>query len=172
MIAGSLSIAVGLIVGVLVCKIVHESGHALTASILGGRIEAVRMNFPRKCGFFSVRYTEPEGDWRRGLVTLMGTGATTVLAYVLLLLTLRWRLPLWPRLGVLLVAWICAWDMFLYATLPLLGLRRGLIVGGHHAEPVEGAALLGIPAWLFLVALTVSFVAYHALMYRALRGRV
>ena len=60
--------------------------------------------------------------------------------------------------------------MFLYATLPLLGLRRGLIAGGRHAEPVEGVGLMGLPGWLFLIGLSVSFVAFHALVYRALRG--
>ncbi|MEN6428930.1 MAG: hypothetical protein ABFE13_26580 [Phycisphaerales bacterium] len=169
-IADAFSILVGLIVGILVCKVVHESGHALTASVLGGRIEAVRVSFPWRFGFFGIRYAEPGDDWRRGLATLMGTGATTLVAYILVLFLLRWRTPLWLRLGTLLVAWICAWDMFLYATLPLLGLRRGLVVGGRHAEPVEGAELMGVPAWLFLIGLTASFVAFHALAYRAFRG--
>jgi len=168
---GGVSIFFGLIVGILVCKIVHESGHALTASVLGGRIETVRMSFPRRFGFFSVSYSEPPGDWRKGLTILMGTGATTIVAYLLVLLALGWRLPVWLRMGTLLAASICAYDMFLYATLPLLGLRRGLLFGGRHAEPVEGAELMGIPTGLFLIALSVSFAVFHTLAYRACRGR-
>jgi hypothetical protein len=163
-------VLVSLITGALACKVIHESGHALTAWALGGEIQSVRIGFPRKLGFYHVGYTPPSKDWQKGLTALMGTGATTIVAYALALVVLNSHPSLWLRLSGLAIAWVCAWDMFLYATLPLLGLRRGLVAGGRHAEPVDGAQLMGVPAWLFLIGLTVSFVAFHALVYRALRG--
>jgi hypothetical protein len=159
------------IVGGLLCKIVHECGHALTAVVLGGRIESVRISLPlpSRPGFFRIRYSLPSSDWRNGLTDLMGTGATTILAYGLVLAVFLTRPPLWLRLAALSAAFVCAWDMFLYATLPLLGLRRFLILGGRHAEPVYGTELIGIPPWLFLSLLAVSFLVFHGLAGWVLR---
>ena len=155
--------------GTLICKIVHESGHALTAFAFGAKIESVKLDIPYKFGFFSVKYEQPIVKWQKGLTDLMGTGSTTILAYMLVLATLVIRCTLWLRLPVLSVAFVCAWDMFLYATLPLFGLRRGLFIGGRHAEPVCGAEMMGIPRWVFLCCLAVSFVTFHFLLYSALR---
>ena len=156
-------------IGALVCKVVHESGHALTAIAFGSRVESVGVRFPLKPGFFRIAYSLPGEQWQKGLTTLMGTGATTILAYMLVFIMLGCRCPVRFRLAVLLVALVCAWDMFLYSVLPLLGLRRFLLFGGRHAEPVSGAQMIGIPTWLFLCGLAVSFMAFHALLYCALR---
>jgi hypothetical protein len=169
------AVAMGLLVlislggGALVCKVVHESGHALTALACGGRVESVRVGPPRKPGFFRIEYTLSGRDWQKGLTDLMGTGATTILAYTLILLVLYFRPALWLRWAAISVAVVCAWDMFLYATLPLFGLRRFLVLGGRHAEPLYGAELMGVPAWLFLSGLTVSLIAFHGLSWWALR---
>jgi hypothetical protein len=156
-------------VGALVCKVVHESGHALTALAFGGKVDSVRGSWPRKPGFFRIQYSLAGPAWQKGLTDLMGTGATTVFAYALLLLMLQCRPALWLRWVAVPVAAVCAWDMFLYATLPSLGLRRFLVFGGRHAEPVHGAELMGVPPWLFLCGLTLSFLAFHGLSYWVLR---
>jgi len=167
-----LLLLVSIFVGALVCKVVHESGHALTTLAFGSKIESIKVRFPRKFGFFRIKYSQPGVDWQRGLTALMGTGSTAILGYMLVLVMLRTRSPQWLRLGVLSVAFVCAWDMFLYATLPLFGLRRFLLFGGRHAEPVSGAQMIGIPTWLFLCGLAVSFIAFHVLLYLALRRNV
>jgi hypothetical protein len=164
-------VLVSLGIGAFVCKVVHESGHALTARAFGSRIESVHMDWPLKFGFFRVAYAQPDRPWQRGLSDLMGTGATSILAYVLVVLVLWLRPALWVRTAVLCVAIVCAWDMFLYATLPLFGLRRGLVMGGRHAEPVEGAAMIGIPPWVFLSGLAVGFIVFHTLLYWAFKAR-
>jgi hypothetical protein len=167
--ATALLVLISLGAGALVCKVVHESGHALTAVALGGKIESVRACLPRKPGFFRVEYSLSGSDWRKGLTDLMGTGATTLVAYGLILVVLKGRPAPWLRTVVVPVSLVCAWDMFLYATLPLLGLRRGLLLGGRHAEPLCGAEMMGVPRWLFLCGLTVSFIAFHSLLYWSLR---
>jgi hypothetical protein len=156
------------LVGAAVCKIIHESGHALTAWALGGTIESVRVHLPTRPGFVRIEYLLPAGGWRKGLADLMGTGATTIVAYGLVLAVLAHRSQVWPRFVLLPVSLVCAWDMFLYGTLPLLGLRRFLVFGGRHAEPVSGAGMVGIPKWLFLLMLALSFIVFHYLWCRAL----
>jgi hypothetical protein len=160
-----------LIAGALLCKVVHESGHALTAVLLGGTIESVRVRLPLPSspGFFRIEYSLSGSPWRRGLAGLMGTGGTAVVAYALLLVAMRYRSVSWPQCVLLPVSVVCAWDMFLYGTLPLLGLHRFIVFGGNHAEPVEAAQMMGVPKWLFLSALALSFVVFHGLWYWALQ---
>jgi hypothetical protein len=172
LVVGAVLIAVAsLIAGALLCKIVHESGHALTAVILGGKIESVRarLPLPRSPGFFRIEYSLSGSPWRKGLAGLMGTGCTTLVAYALLLIAIRYRSLWWPQFALLPVSLVCAWDMFLYGTLPLLGLHRFIVFGGDHAEPVDAAQMLGVPRSLFLSALALSFVAFHSLAYWALQ---
>ena len=169
---GMLLLFISIVFGAIVCKVVHESGHALTAFAFGAKIESIHLSFPRKFSFFSIRYSQPDVNWKRGLTDLMGTGSTTLLAYILILIVLMVRCPMWLRIGLTSVSFVCAWDMFLYATLPLLGLKRFVFFGGDHAEPVCGAGMMGIPRWLFLCGLTVSFIMFHTLFYWVLRRRV
>ena len=160
---------VSVTVGMLVCKVVHEFGHALTALVFGSKIESVSVNVSLKPGFIHITYQEPAVTWQRGLTALMGTISTTALGYGLVFVVLLVRPACWLRLGMLSISCVCAWDMFLYATLPLFGLRRGLIAGGRHAEPVCGAEMMGIPRWLFLFGLVIGFVLFHTLLYYSLR---
>jgi len=155
---------VSLGLGGLACKLIHEVGHASTAWALGGRIKGVHLAVPSKPGFFRIDYRPPDGGWRRGLTDLMGAGATTLVAYGLVAALFVQGPPPWVRWAVLPAAVLCAWDMFLYATLPLLGLRRFVVFGGRHAEPVEGALEVGIPRWLLLSSLFLSFVVFHGLV--------
>jgi hypothetical protein len=103
------------------------------------------------------------------MTALMGTASTMALGYGLVFVVLLVRPAWWLRLTLLSVACVCAWDMFLYATLPLVGLRRGLFVGGRHAEPVFGAEMMGIPKWVFLFCLMIGFIVFHTLLYFGLR---
>ena len=160
-----------LIVGALLCKIVHECSDVVTAAVLGGRIESVRISLPlpSRPGFLRIRYSLPGGDWRNGLTELMGTGTTVLLACALVAIAMRCSFSSWLSRVLLPVSLVCAWDMFLYATLPLLGLRRFLVLGGRHAEPVCGAEMMGIPRWLFLSALVLGFIVFHSLWYWVLQ---
>ena len=164
-----LFLLISIVVGALVCKVVHESGHALTALALGSKIESFSVHVGLKTGFIHIMYQGPAVDWQRGLTALMGTSSTTALGYALVLVVLLMRPIWWIRLGTLSIACVCAWDMFLYATLPLFGLRRGLFIGGRHAEPVCGAEMMGIPKWLFLFGLAISFAVFHTLLFYGLR---
>jgi hypothetical protein len=167
-------------IGAVFTKIAHESGHALTARACGGTIHYVRLMpgiqvYPSlqraPCRIVSVRYTDPPGPWRQGLVAFMGTGFTTLLAYLLLALLWRLRLSCHVRAALALIALLLAWDMVLYAVLPLFGLRRFIFFGGDHAEPVQGMLLMGVSKPWFLAGLGLSFLLFHGSLARILRCR-
>jgi hypothetical protein len=167
-------------IGAIATKIAHESGHALAALACGGSIRQIRVMpgvqvYPSlkraPCRIVSITYTEPPGRWRQGFVAFMGTGFTTLLAYLLLALLWRLRPSRHARASLALIALLMAWDMVLYAVLPLFGLRRFILFGGDHAEPVQAMELMGVPKACFLVALALSFLLFHGLLTRILLRR-
>lgn len=160
-------------IGAIVTKICHEGGHALTALACGCTIRQIRIMpgiqiYPSlkraACRTVAISYTEPAGPRRRGFVAFMGTGSTTLLAYLLLAL-LGWLRPSgYCRTFLAVMAVLAAWDMYSYSTLPLLGLKRFVVFGGSHAEPVHAMELMGVPRAPFLIALAVSFLVFHSLL--------
>lgn len=173
-------LAASVLAGAIGTKFVHEFGHAITAIGCGATIRRVCIMpglqlYPvlgkARCRICSVTYSEPEVPWKRGLVAFMGTGATTLTAYLLLILLWRMHLPTWGRLSLAVIAVLLAWDMFLYSTLPLVGIRRFLLFGGQHAEPVHAMELMGVTKTLFLVGLALSFATFHGLLLWILRAK-
>ncbi len=177
--AGKCRVVVVLILSVIIAvpvgTLVHELGHGITAVALGGRIEGIWV-WPVRL-FPGIQFTGwqldqfgwcstsgVESEWGRGLKMLMGSGATSVLAYLLLIVSsLRLRAS-WLSIGVIAVGTVFAWDIFLYSTLPLAGLQHGVVIGGKSAEPLWGAVGMGVPRWTYFVFLMVHFVTFHALL--------
>jgi hypothetical protein len=168
-----LMLLASVVVGAVVTKSGHEIGHALAALACGSKIREIRVMpgiqlYPSlkkaSCRTVVINYTEPPARWQRGLVAFMGTGSTTVLAYLLLALLWWLRPSRYWQAFLAVTAILLAWDMYLYSTLPLLGLRRFIFFGGHHAEPVHAMELMGVPKVLFLTGLILSFVAFHSLL--------
>jgi hypothetical protein len=162
-----------LAVGAIVTKTCHEGGHALAALACGCRIREIRIMpgiqvYPSlkraACRTVAIAYTEPSGPRRQGFVAFMGTGLTTLLAYLLLALLVWLRPSGYYRTFLAVMAVLAAWDMYSYSTLPLLGLRRFVVFGGSHAEPVHAMELMGIPKAPFLIAVAASFLVFHSLL--------
>jgi len=95
----------------------------------------------------------------------MGSGITSVLAYCGLFVAARLRRNM-SRV-ILATSVLYAWDMLLYATMPLIGLRHWIILGGASPEPLEGARMMGFADWAFWLFWTTSFLSFHWLLARA-----
>lgn len=150
--------------------IIHELGHALTVAALGGQVVGIYVApgvqiwpepgaaYPGDFPYMGITRFFPGPGWRVadfGLVGLMGTGATTLTAMLALLLLWLWR-PAQPGIRCLLVlASLLHLDLLTYATLPLLGLRHWVIVGGDTAEPVLAAERLGIERAPFVAGVVI-----------------
>jgi hypothetical protein len=161
-------------------KIVHEVGHTLAALACGAHVRDIRIGpgiqiYPRlaraPCRAFTIHYSQPKTVWQRGFVAFMGTGSTTIAAYVLLLLAWRLGLPAWGRLSLAVAALPCAWEMLLYSTLPRLGLRHFVAFGGQHTEPVDGMKLMGVPMAGYALFLALSLVGFHIAFFSIARIR-
>ena len=146
----------------LVASLVHELSHGLTAQALGGRFNWLcvwpgvqlwpHLGQPYQgewgTAIAKISYSTGPGwateGWQEGLVWLMGS-------------------------GVLMLE-----DVLLYATLPeLFGVRHYVVFGGRRPEPVDGAAMLGCPRYVFvLLTIVISAMMLGGLVAYVLRGRV
>lgn len=172
----------------LVASCIHELGHGLTAEALGGKFlwfslwpgiqvypnpgQPYEGEWGTSIAKAAYAYSSGWEDWRNGLVLLMGSGSTLLLAVLALGGLWLFRPRGWPRIllvaGVLMVE-----DMLLYALLPeLFGLRHYVIFGGVKPEPVDGAELLGFPRPPFVVSVVlVSALLLAGLVFYLRRGQ-
>ncbi|NIV30936.1 MAG: hypothetical protein GWN58_16030, partial [Anaerolineae bacterium] len=174
------SIALGF-VGV-VGLFVHELGHGITAEVLGGEFEGLYVMpgvqvwpHPGKPyadewqGYVGLAEYDPNWEidsWQDGVVDLMGSGSTLLVAALALGALWLFRPRGWLR-RLLLAEVLMFADILLYTFLPLLGLRHWFFFGGDYPEPLEGAMKLGVPQWTFmlLVALVSALMVWKLVMF-------
>lgn len=161
---------------------IHESGHVLTGLVLGGHLDKVWI-FPGIQLYPNLRFLPMDSfpgvlggcgisgldGARSELVNLMGSGSTMIVAYLMLLPILP--SATWATYVGMISSYIFALDIVLYSTLPLIGARHWIIIGGNEAEPLLAAAALGIPIWLYFTFLTLHVVVFHVLWLSRWRNR-
>jgi len=160
---------VAIVVGVVSLEglFVHELGHGITTQVLGGQFKGLYV-FPGvqvwpspgrpydgewglDVGQVDAEPGEGWGEWQRGLVLLMGSGSTMMLA-ALAFVTL-WLLRPKGWLSYVLIAEALLYlDILFYTIMPeWFGLRHWVFIGGRYPEPLEGAEMMGCPRMLFLM---------------------
>jgi len=123
-----------------VMALVHEVGHALWGTMVGGSVTFIqvfflelypRLAFTRE---FTVGFVRVEGLTGALFGTfLIGGSITSNIACVYGLL-----------------------DLPLYVVLPQLGLRHWIVIGGDQPEPLIGARLMGIPDPIFYLSVILT----------------
>ena len=177
----ALALPIALGSALLAGMVAHEEGHAATAMLFSQPIHSVGVVpgvelYPRLRrvpwdGWIAyVDHGEPPRPWQAGLCKFMGGGTTALLAYGWVGAAFyvgRCR-PVAPTF-LLAAGVVFAWDILMYATMPLLGLRHAVFIGGADPEPLLGARLMGMPAPLVWLLLAAHFVTFHVLVWRLLR---
>ncbi len=146
---------------------IHEIGHGLAASAIGGRISALYVwpgvqVFPHPGQAFPGDWNNRLGaaeigqpaswaknGWQMGFVLLMGSGTNFLLGALALLGAWLLKPQGWLRC-FLFSAIVLAVDLPCYSLFPLFGLRHYIFIGGWYAEPLLGARQMGIPDGVFL----------------------
>jgi hypothetical protein len=166
---------------VLVLTCIHELGHLMTVWLFGGRVQYLSM-FPGIQLYPAIRWSGwspyaiylsysalpgiQEPDWRYGLCTFMGSGATTATAYVALA-TLHVTTGTRRRARLLTtIVLLGSADLICYSVFPVLGLRGGLPFAGDKPEPYIGALEIGLPAWAYWSLLAVNALVIVGLLRR------
>ncbi len=104
----------------------------------------------------------------------MGSGATTIVGYLVLLAILVFRPTRWKWAALVMIVVVYTSNLPMYAIFPRLGLKAVPFIGGSkpYPEPLIGAVAMGIPEWAFYilvvldVLLVCSLLGYSALCLR------
>lgn len=148
-----------------VMALVHELGHALWGTMVGGRITFIQVFFlelyPR-LAFASefvlglVRVEELIGA-PFGVFLIGGSITTNIVSWFLGVILFRYRRRGPGSLVLQVLGVYGLLDLPLYVVLPQLGLRHWVIIGGDQPEPLIGARLMGIPdPALYLISILTS----------------
>ncbi len=158
---------------------IHEAAHALIAVAFGSKILSFGVmsiqlypEFEQIAWNGWIAYLEHTGTgdtWQRGLVQLMGSGATSAVGYLAIVLLLVFRPKGFIRLALLAMAVTYALDIIAYSVFPLIGLRHAIFIGGDFAEPAVGAEKMGIPQLFYYIILVLHTAIYYGLIACYLR---
>jgi hypothetical protein len=159
------------VLGGFVMAVIHELGHAVWGTVLGGHLTFMQVAFFELYPHLAVTSDFIVGIVRiQGLVNeaygvfLLGGSVTTNMVAWLLPWILqqrqcdkhsRWMLQINSIYGLL--------DLPFYVIWPQLGLRHWVILGGDSPEPLIGARLVGIPVGVFYFLVMITSLGW---MYR------
>jgi len=138
----------------LLVVLMHESGHAAATLLVGGSVEAIRIN-PYQGGVTLSRF--PPSLLREIVITSAGYVGSTISACVLLLLAARSRQARWPLIALAgwcgLVAVLYVRDVFTLVFVGACALALGLVAR-------FGASWLRRGLLLFLAAFSCCYALY------------
>lgn len=151
--------------------ICHEAGHALTTLAVGGDVKKVaicgttvypQLSWGLQMGWWvgdgSVNSNMPDELWKTGLLQVMGYGTTTILSYLLLLVT-RWVGRVW-QVALLVIAFNFASGIFLH-------MGGSQVWGKDPPELLMGIRAIGLPNWALVTFLVANFSLFYWLFIRA-----
>ncbi|MCB2153285.1 M50 family metallopeptidase [bacterium] len=173
-----------LLLGLPATGFFHEFGHGATAILLGGRIDHIWLfpgielfpdlgfslidEFP--CNLGGCGISGLNADWKVSVESLMGSGCTLIAAYLIILWPFL-REAHWSTCLTITFSLPFAWDIILYSTLPLAGLRHAVFLGGEVPEPLIAARDLGVSYWVYFSALIFHVLLFHTLLVRVWRKK-
>ena len=149
----------------LLMDFVHEFGHVIWGTAVGGRLTYMKIAFfeiyPRFAitPQFVLGYTRVEGlttDFANGVFLLGGSLTTNIVSWVLVLVLLRTSLGFKTKVALRLLGLFGLLDLPFYVLFPQIGLRHWIFLGGCQPEPLIGARKMSIQdsAFYMMVVLT------------------
>jgi hypothetical protein len=162
-----------------VMDFVHEFGHALWGVVVGGRFTYMQVAFfeiyPRLAitSQFILGCVRVEGltGFDHGLFLLGGSMTTNLVAWLLGLVLLKTELRYKTQVTLRILGLFGILDLPFYVIFPQIGLRHWIFLGGHAAEPLVGARIMGMPDPAFYVITVLSTIGLVFLYSRSLRER-
>ena len=167
----------------LAMDFVHELGHAMWGTAVGGRLTYMQIAFfeiyPRLAiaPQFRLGYAQLEGlttKFASGLMSLGGSLTANVASWVTALALLRISLGYKTRAALKIFGLFGLFDLPFYVLFPQLGLRHWIFLGGSQPEPLIGARNMGMPDLTFyimtvLTTLGLSFIYFQPLWQKVMK---
>lgn len=162
----------------LVMDFVHEFGHTLWGTALGGRLNYMQIAYfvvyPRLAitPLFRLGYVEVTGlstSFRHGLFLLGGSLTTNIVSWLLALILLKKQSGDRTQVSFKILGFFGLLDLPFYVVFPQIGLQHWIFMGGDWPEPLAGARETGIPDPLFYTVVILSTLGLVLLYYKPLR---
>jgi len=150
----------------LMMDFVHEAGHAIWATVYGGRLTYMQIAYlqiyPRLAinPEFQLGYTKVDGlmfgSFAYGFMLLGGSMTTNLVSWLLALALVKTSPHYKMRVAVKTLGFFGILDLPLYVVLPQVGLNHWIILGGRVPEPLLGARMMNVPDLVFYLFVAVS----------------
>lgn len=161
----------------LIMDFVHESGHALWGTALGGTLNYMQIAYfqiyPRlaiapQFILGKVVVTGLNTDFAHGLFLLGGSLTTNIVSWLLALIMLKINLRCEARLTLKILGLFGLLDLPFYVILPQIGLQHWIFLGGDRPEPLLGARNMGIPDIAFYIIIVLTTLGLAFLYFKPL----
>ena len=173
--SAALLMPMGLLIG-----LIHELGHALAGTALGGTIAYLQVGFvelyPKltiasqfKLG--SVIVTGLPSPTQQGLLLLAGSLSSTIAALTIGVLLYTRKMDYRSTYYLKIIGILGLLDLPFYTTFSSMGLRHWILFGETQPEPLIGARQIGIPDpiyYLGVAAITFALILLYSKKSRTL----
>lgn len=162
----------------LVMDLVHESGHALWGTAVGGTLTYMKIAYfeiyPRFTitPQFCLGCVEVAGlltKFEYGLFLLGGSLTTNIISWLLALILLKTKLQYRTLVALKILGLFGLLDLPFYVLFPQIGLRHWILLGGDTPEPLLGARNIGIPDPVFYVMTVLTTLGLAFIYFKTLR---
>jgi len=154
---------------------IHESGHALWGTAMGGRLTYMQVAYfviyPRLAvtSHFQLGSVHVEGltsgTFAYGLMLLGGSMTTNIASWIIALIILKASFGSKTQIALKALGLFGILDLPFYIVFPQVGLCHWIFLGGCWPESLNGARMMGIPdsAFYLMVAIsTLSLVVLYS----------
>lgn len=165
----------------LFMDVIHEFGHAIWGTAVGGTLAYMKIAyleiFPRLAitPQFILGYVEVHGlstDSQYGLFLLGGSLTTNIVSWAVALSQLKLNLGQKTKVTLKTLGLFGLLDLPLYVFLPQIGLQHWLFLGGNTPEPLIGARKIGIPDIIFYVIVVLATLDLVFLYFKPVRQKI
>ncbi len=158
---------------------VHEFGHAIWGSIVGGTLNYMQVTwivvYPRLAmtHVFRLGCVEVTGLstlFSHGVFLLGGSLTTNIVSWLLAIILLKRDFRHNKRVALMMLGFFGLLDLPFYVLFPQIGLRHWILLGGESPEPLIGAREMGIADPIFYILVTLTTLGLLYVYLKPLRG--
>jgi hypothetical protein len=166
----------------LVMDFIHESGHAIWGTVVGGTLTYMKIAYleiyPRLVitSHFELGLTRvdglPYGSAPYGLMLLGGSMTTNIVSWALPLFMLKTGVDKKLHVTLKVLALFGILDLPFYIVFPQIGLGHWIFFGGCAPEPLMGARMMGVPDVAFYLTVALSTFGLILIYFKTLRAKI
>jgi hypothetical protein len=165
----------------VVMDFVHEFGHALWGTLMGGAPTYMQIAYfqiyPQIAitSHFVLGSTMIEGltygSFAYGVMLLGGSLTTNIASWILALILLRKSFGNKKQTALKILGLFGAVDLPFYIVFPQMGLSHWIFLGGSTSEPLIGARMMGVLDSMFYFFVAASTFGLTLLYFKSLREK-